>query len=78
MIEACCIFPKSAGDRIKGMFRREWWAWQPAIGGGSTVHYLSIFSGTDFIQQRLESLQDLRLDGGKSARTEFSSITLFH
>ena len=34
----------------------------PAIGGGRDAHYLSIFSGTDFIQQRLESLQDLRID----------------
>ena len=50
----------------------------PAIGGGSDAHYLSIFSGTDFIQQRLESLRDLRLDGGKCARAEFSSVPLCH
>ena len=46
----------------------------PVIEGGSGAHYLSIFSGTDFIQQRLESLRDLRLDGGKCARAEFSSV----
>ena len=50
------------------MFRSEWWAWQPATGGGSGAHYLSIFTGMDFMQQRLVSLQDLRLDGGKCAR----------
>ena len=51
---------------------------EPAIGGGSGPHYLSIFSGTDFIQQGLESLRDLRLDGGKCARAEFSSVLLCH
>ena len=50
----------------------------PAIRGGSSAHDLSIFSGTDFIKQRLESLRDLRLDGGKCAGAEFSSVTLFH
>ena len=50
------------------MFRSEWWAWQPVTGGGSTAHYFSIFTGMDFIQQRLASLQDLRLHRGKCAR----------
>ena len=50
----------------------------PAIGEGSGAHYLSIFIGMDFIQQRLVSLRDLRLDGGKCARAEFSPVTLFH
>ena len=50
----------------------------PAIGGGSSAHYLSIFSGTDFIKQRLENLRDLGLDGGKCAGAEISSATLFH
>ena len=50
----------------------------PAIGGSSGAHYLCIFSGMHLIQQRLESLRDFRLDGGKCAIVEFSSVMLFH
>ena len=50
----------------------------PVIAGGSGAYDLSIFSGTDFIQQRLKSLRDLRLDGDKCAIEEFSSVRLFH